>query len=165
MTDSTPEQRAAELGLAIPDYADPPYGRRYGNVKAFHRSGRLVLLGGITAESRDGERLHPGVLGADLTVEQGYAAARQAAVNCLGMVRYAIGSLDEVTAIPRVQVFVAAVPEFEEHHLVAAGMSDLFLEVFGPEIGTTARATMGVTGLSRRNSVELWPTFESRDAV
>jgi hypothetical protein len=165
VVDASPESRVAELGLAVPDYANPPYGQRYGAVKAFHRTGRLLLLSGITPESRAGERLHPGVLGAGLTVEQGYAAARQAAVNCLGMVRYALGSLDEVSAIPRVQVFVAAVPEFEDHHLVAAGMSDLFFEVFGPEVGVSGRATMGVTSLTRRNSVELWPTFESREPV
>jgi hypothetical protein len=162
---ASPEERARELGLEIPDYADPPYGGRYGTVKGFHRTGRLVMLSGITAEARDGTVFHPGRLGDTLTVEQGYEAARRAAVNTLGLMRLALGSLDEVGAIARVLGFVVATPEFEEHHLVGQAVNDLYIEVFGRERGVSGRAFVGVASLARRNAVELWVTAEAaRDA-
>jgi hypothetical protein len=150
------------MGLEIPDYSDPPYGGRYGRLKPFHRTGKLVMLGGITPEERDGTRTNPGRVGDDLSVEQGYAAARKAAINCLGMTRLALGSLDEVASLARVLCFIVATPDFDEHHLVGAGMTDLFIDVFGPEMGMAGRADIGVTSLSNRNSLELWLTLESR---
>ena len=47
-TMGTPEERVRELGLLIPDYADPPYGERYGAMKGFHRSGRTLTISGMT---------------------------------------------------------------------------------------------------------------------
>jgi YjgF/chorismate_mutase-like, putative endoribonuclease len=158
----SPEERVRELGLEIPDYNDPPYGGRYGRLKAFHRIGKLVMLGGITPEERDGTLINPGRLGEDLTIEQGYEAARKAALNCLGMTRLALGSLDEVASLARVQCFIVATPDFDQHHLVGKGMTDLWLEVFGDEMGMTGRADMGVVSLSNKNCLELWLTLESK---
>ncbi len=100
---STPEQRVAELGLEIPDYTDPPYGGRYGSgLKAFHRTGDLVELSGITPEDRAGNRLHPGVIGADISVVEAREAAVLTATQALGLIRLAVGSLDNVAgALPR----------------------------------------------------------------
>lgn len=161
---ASPEQRARELGLEIPDYNDPPYGGRYGQIKAFHRTGNLVMLSGITPEDRDGTRTHPGRLGDDLTIEQGYEAARKAAVNTLGMIRLALGSLDEVAGLARVLCFIVATPDFDKYHEVGNGFTELFLDVFGPEAGIAGRADVGVMGLSNRNCLELWVTLESRTA-
>lgn len=158
----TPEQRVRELGLAVPDYADPPYGGRYGTVKAFHRTGSLVVLSGITSEDRAGVVLHPGRFGEDLTLDQGREAGRQAALNVLGMMRLAVGSLDAVTGVARVLGFVTATPDFTEHHVVGQAVSEVFLEVFGRDAGLHGRGFVGVTSLSRRNCVELWVSFESR---
>ena len=155
------EKRAAELGLEIPDYTDPPYGGRYGRMKAFHRIGDLVELSGITPESRDGTRLNPGSVGLDLTVEEGYAAARLTAINALGLIRYALGSLDEVVALSRALCFVVSPPGFEDLHLVSNGANDVFLDVFGPERGAAGRASIGSTGLSRGNCFELWLSLEA----
>jgi len=163
-SEASPEQRVVELGLEIPDYRDPPYGGRYGRLKAYHRIGKLVMLGGITPEERDGTRIHPGRLGEDLTVEQGYEAARKAAVNCLGMTRLALGSLDEVASLARVQCFIVATPDFDQHHLVGAGMTDLWLDVFGEAAGMAGRADIGVVSLSNKNCLELWLTLESKSA-
>lgn len=157
----TPEERVAELGLALPDYADPPYGARYGDVKAAHRIGTLVQLGGITAEDRSGTVHHPGIVGRDLGIPEAEDAARLAAINSLGMLRFVLGSLDEVRAIARLTVFVAATPEFAEHHLVTAGASGVYRDVFG-EAGVAARATMGVSSLANRNCVELVLDVETR---
>jgi YjgF/chorismate_mutase-like, putative endoribonuclease len=159
---STPENRVRELGLDIPDYADPPYGGRYGTVKPFHRVGNLLLLSGITPEDRSGNRLHPGRLGEDLTVDQGREAARMTAVNALGLIRLAVGSLDNVVAIARTLCFQRTTPEFEDLHMVSAGVSQLFIDVFGPSAGIAGRASIGVSALSRHNCFELWTELEVR---
>ncbi|MGA1838738.1 RidA family protein [Herbiconiux sp. 11R-BC] len=154
------EARVRELGLEIPDYANPPYGRRYGPMKPFHRIGDLLEISGLTPENRAGERLHPGVVGVDVTIEQGYAAARLTAIHTLGMIRYALGSLDEVVSLSRALCFVVCPPGFELLHEVSNGASDLFLEVFGDEAGSMGRASIGATTLSRNNCFELWLSLE-----
>ncbi|WP_454854905.1 RidA family protein [Promicromonospora soli] len=159
----SPEQRAHELGLAIPDYANPPYGGRYGSaLKAFHRTGDLLELSGLTPDSRDGVLLHPGVVGADVTVEQAREAARFTAINALGLIRYALGSLDEVVALSRGLCFVLCPPGFERLNEVSNAASDLFLDVFGPVAGRMGRASIGATALTRSACFELWLSLEAR---
>ncbi|GAA1688120.1 RidA family protein [Microbacterium sediminicola] len=156
----TAEERVLELGLSIPDYANPPYGKRYGPMKPFHRIGNLLELSGLTPENRAGDRLNPGIVGVDVTIEEGYAAARLTAIHTLGMIRYAIGSLDNVKSLSRALCFVVAPPGFELLHEVSNGASDLFLDVFGDEIGSVGRASIGSTTLSRNNCFELWLSLE-----
>lgn len=155
MTQTRFEDRVAELGLQLPDYSDPPYGGRYGTMKAFHRVGNLLEISGMTPEDRAGNRLHPGIVGTDISVEQGYEAARLTAINTLGMIRYALGSLDEVVSLSRALCFVTCEPGFDQLHMVSNGASELFVEVFGPEAGRAARASLGTTSLSGNNSFEL----------
>jgi hypothetical protein len=162
MTQLSAEARVRELGLEIPDYANPPYGERYGTLKAFHRTGDLLELSGITPEDRSGQRLHPGQLGVDVTVEQGYAAARATAINALGMIRFALGTLDDVVALSRSLCFVLCPPGFEDLHRVSDGASDLFVDVFGDPAGRAGRASIGATALSRGNCFELWLSLECR---
>jgi hypothetical protein len=162
MTSLGPDARADRLEYPVPDYANPPYGGRYGKqLKAFHRSGPLLMLGGMTPEDRDGTRLHPGRLGENLTVEQGYAAARRTAINCLGLIRLAVGSLDQVLAPVQALGFVASTPDFDRHNEVGEGVSDVLAEVFG-EAGAVTRANMGVTGLARGNCFEVVLSVELR---
>lgn len=157
------EQRALELGLEVPDYTDPPYGGRYGkSLKAFHRTGDFVELSGITPETRDGMQINPGAVGTEVTLEQAQEAARQAAINSLGLMRLAVGSLDAVAGLSRALCFVLCGPEFDRLNEVSNGATDLFLDVFGPEIGAVGRASIGATSLTRRNSFELWLSFEAR---
>lgn len=155
-----PEARVAELGLRIPDYANPPYGGRYGKVKPYHRTGDLLLLSGLTPEDRAGNRLHPGRFGEDLTVEQGYEAARYTAVNALGLIRLAVGSLDNVASMARNLCFLRTTDDFSDLHRVSDGVSDLFIEVFGAEFGIAGRASIGVAALSRHNCFELCTELE-----
>lgn len=155
------EARVIELGLDIPDYANPPYGARFGGaLKPFHRVGNLLELSGLSPENRAGDRTNPGTVGVDLTVEQGYEAARYTAINSLGMIRYALGSLDEVVALSRALCFVTCPNGFEQLHHVSNGATDLFREVFGPEIGALGRATIGATALSNNACFELWLSLE-----
>lgn len=111
-------------------------------------------------EYPDGTLLSPGKLGADVSVEQGYEAARLVAINCLAGIRYALGSLRKVRAIVRSLNFVACTAEFYEVYRVASGATDLFRDVFGEERGVGARATIGVMSLSRNACIENWLTVE-----
>ncbi|WP_029150923.1 RidA family protein [Microbacterium indicum] len=155
------ESRVAELGLQIPDYANPPYGQRFGaSLKPFHRVGELVEFSGMSPESRSGDRTNPGTVGLDLTIAQGYEAARYTAINSLGMIRYALGSLNEVVALSRALCFITCPPGFDRLNEVSAGATDLYLEVFGPEIGAVGRASIGATALTNSASFELWLSLE-----
>jgi len=164
MVTMSAEARVREMGLEIPDYADPPYGLRYGTLRPFLRVGNLLELSGLTPENRAGDRLHPGVVGVDVTIEEGYAAARLTAIHTLGMIRYALGSLDEVVSLSRGLCFVMCPPGFELLHEVSNGASDLFVEVFGDEAGRMGRASIGATALSRNNCFELWLSLECAPA-
>jgi hypothetical protein len=131
-------------------------------MKPFHRSGSLLMLSGITPEDRDGVMLHPGRLGETLGVDEGYAAARKCAINALGMIRLAVGSLDYVKSPVRALNFLVATPGFDQHHRVGEGVSAVLSEVFG-DAGRCGRADIGVMSLSRGNCCELWLTVELTD--
>lgn len=158
------EQRVTELGLQLPDYAVTPYyGPSYGSMKAHHRTGNLLFLSGHIPAHPDGTLLHPGRLGAEVSVEQGYAAARLTALNCLAGIKYALGDLNKVAYIVRSLNFVVCTPDFYEVHRVSSGATDLFREVFGEERGIGGRATIGVMTLARNNCFENWLTVELHD--
>ncbi|MCC6468501.1 MAG: RidA family protein [Alphaproteobacteria bacterium] len=154
------EGHVATLGLDVPDFVrDGYYGGGYGTMKPYHLSGNLLFLSGHVP--RDGKRIiHPGRLGKDVTVAQGYAAARATGLNVLAGIRQAVGSLDRVSSIVRSLNFVVCTPEFTEVHKVSSGMSDLFVEVFGPEKGLGGRATIGVMALANGHCFETWVTVE-----
>lgn len=156
----TPEATALAMGLDLPDFdLDGYYGADYGTMKPFHRVGSLLFLSGHVAQV-GAEVTHKGRLGADLTVAQGYAAARQTGLNVLGGIRQAVGSLDRVVSIVRTLNFVVCTPEFEEVHKVSSGLSDLLVEVFGPERGLGGRATIGVMALANGVCFETWAVVE-----
>ena len=96
------EARVRELGLDLPDYSVTSYyGPSYGSMKSHHQVGSLLFLSGHVPELQGGGVLHPGRLGAEVTIEQGYEAARLTGTNALAGIRYAIGSLDNVRSIVR----------------------------------------------------------------
>jgi enamine deaminase RidA (YjgF/YER057c/UK114 family) len=157
---TSPERLAIEMGLDIPDFdRDGYYGAGYGTMKPFHRVGSLLFLSGHVAQVGS-EITHKGRLGADVTVDQGYAAARRTGVNVLGGIRQAVGSLNRVRGIVRSLNFVVCTPEFQEVHRVSSGLSDLFVEVFGPDRGLGGRATIGVMALAGGVCFETWVTVE-----
>ena len=155
------DRRADELGLQIPDYATTPYyGPSYGSMKAHHQVGSLLFLSGHVPELTDGTIVHPGRLGAEVSIEQGYEAARLTAINCLAGIRFALGSLDRVASLVRSLNFVVCTPDFHDVHLVSSGATDLFRDVFGEERGLGGRATIGVMSLARNHCFENWLTVE-----
>ncbi|WP_327579021.1 RidA family protein [Streptomyces sp. NBC_00145] len=158
------EARVAELGLKLPDYSVRPYyGAEYGSMKPHHITGNLLFLSGHTADDEQGNVRFPGRLGSDLTIEEGYEAARSTAVNCLGGIKHALGSLNRVKSVVRSLCFVVTTPEFEDVHKVSSGATDVFRDVFGPEAGLGGRATIGVMSLARRSCFESWVTVEIQD--
>jgi enamine deaminase RidA (YjgF/YER057c/UK114 family) len=106
-----------------------------------------------------GDPVHKGRLGSDLTVEEGYLAARQAAVNMLASAKAALGSLDRVRRVVKLFGMVCSAETFLAHTEVINGASDLLDEVFG-EIAPHARSAVGLVQLPRGNCVELEGIFE-----
>jgi enamine deaminase RidA (YjgF/YER057c/UK114 family) len=153
------EAAALAMGLDLPDFdRDGYYSAGYGTMKPFHRMGRLLFLSGHVAQA--GPQVMAGRLGADLTVAQGHAAARVCGMNVLAGVRQAVGSLDRVVSVVRTLNFVVCTPDFTEVHKVSSGLSDLLVQVFGPDRGLGGRATIGVTALANGVCFETWATFE-----
>ena len=142
------EQRLAELGITLPP-TTPPVANYVRTV----RTGNLLFVSGQTA-MRDGRPLHPGKLGRDVTVEQGYEAARQIAIGLLGAVRDALGDLDRVRRSVKLLGMVNSAEDFGDQPKVINGASDLLVEVFG-EAGRHARSAVGMGALPGNASVEI----------
>jgi enamine deaminase RidA (YjgF/YER057c/UK114 family) len=156
-------KRLAELGLQLPSAGggEGYYGKLYGKMKPHYLSDKLLFLSGQTAGvNLEGKVLYPGRLGRDLTVAQGYEAARLTGLNCLGCIVDAVGDLDRVKGLVRSLNFIASAPDFTEPHKVASGLTDLFEQVFGEEIGVGPRASIGGMSLADDYCFETWVTVE-----
>lgn len=144
----TPEERLAELGLAVPEVPAP-----VASYVPAVRSGQHVFTSG-QLPLRDGELITAGKVGGEVTAEQAVECARQCALNALAAVRAEIGELSAIKRVVKVVVFVASTPDFTGQPSVANGASDLFGEVFG-EAGRHARSAVGVAALPRDAPVEV----------
>jgi enamine deaminase RidA (YjgF/YER057c/UK114 family) len=145
---TTPEERLAELGLAVPDVPAP--------VAAYIpavRSGNHVFTSG-QLPMRSGQLMATGKVGGEVSQDEAVACARQCALNALAAVRAEIGALSEVKRIVKVVVFVASTPDFTAQPLVANGVSELLGEVFG-DLGRHARSAVGVPVLPLDAPVEV----------
>lgn len=145
----TIEDRLAEMGVTIPD-PKPALGSYVPAVQ----TGNLVFVSGNLPIQADGSMLHSGKLGEDVSVEEGYAAAKQCAINCLSAAKGIIGELNNVQQVVKLRVLVNSAPDFTDQPAVANGASDLLLELFG-ESGKHARAAVGVASLPLGASVEV----------
>jgi len=144
----TAARQLQDLGIELPESSAP-----MANYVNAVRTGNLVFMAGKGPADADGEPV-TGKLGADLTVEEGYAAARLVAIRQLAALQAEIGSLDRVTRIVKVHGMVNATPDFTRHPEVINGFSDLMVEVFG-ERGKHARAAVGMGSLPRNIAVEI----------
>ncbi len=146
--------RLAELGIDLPQPPEP-----VANYVPTLVSGRLLFVSG-QVPIEGGEIKYRGRLGAELSVEQGQAAARLCALNILGQVRAALGGdLDRIARCVRLGVFVASADGFTDQPKVANGASDLMVEVFG-EIGRHTRAAVAANVLPLNAAVEIDAVFE-----
>ncbi len=140
------ESRLAELGYTLPPPPEP-----IGNYLSACRSGNIMWMAGVGSRRADGSRIS-GKLGADLTVEQGYEAARWCALNLLARMKAELGDLDRVTRILKVVGMVNSSPDFEEQARVIDGASDLFVDLFG-EAGRHSRSAPGMAVLPGNTAV------------
>ena len=149
------ESRLIALGLTLPPATQPPAGVRLPF--AFVRVvGRRALISGHGPQNPDGSFARPlGKVGRELTVEQGYRAARLTALSILGSLQRAIGDLDRVRAWSRVLGMVNSAPGFALQPSVVNGFSDLILDLYGPERGMHARSAVGMAELPFNIPVEI----------
>jgi enamine deaminase RidA (YjgF/YER057c/UK114 family) len=145
--------RLDELGLELPPPVEP-----VASYVPVTQSASLAFVAGQVAMI-DGQSLHPGKLGSQVSVEMGQEAAARAALQALSALRQHLGSLDRLVRILQLTVFVAAEAEFIEHPRVANGASDALIAVLGPE-GRHARAAVGVASLPLGASIEITVTAE-----
>ena len=125
------------------------------------RVNELIYVSGHGPTAHDGTVIK-GVVGADLTEEQGKQAARVVGLAILASVRNYLGTLDRVVRLVKVLGMVNAAPDFENHPKVINGFSDLMVEVFG-ESGKGARSAVGMGSLPNRIAVEVEAIFEVKD--
>ena len=142
------EDRLAQFGIHLPD-APTPFG---AYVPAL-QTGNLVFLSGMLATSGHTATV-VGVVGKDLDVKAGREAAYTAALNVLALIKKHLGSLNHVSRVVRLGVYVAAPPEFTEHPKVADAASELLRDVFGKE-AVSSRLVFGVASLPLGSAVEL----------
>jgi enamine deaminase RidA (YjgF/YER057c/UK114 family) len=150
------EQRVKELGLEL-----PPVPKPVGNYVGGVRTGNLLFMSGCGPRRKDGSAI-TGKLGATLTIEQGYEAARHVGLNMLANIRNELGSLDKVKRVVKVLGMVNADPAFSDTPKVMNGFSDLFVEVFG-EAGRGARSAVGMVTLPSQIAVEVEMVLEVAD--
>jgi enamine deaminase RidA (YjgF/YER057c/UK114 family) len=131
------ESKLRELGYTI-----EPIDLNAGKIMHAVRTGNLIYTSGQV--SRWEGREIKGKLGADLSVEQGYEAARFSALSCLAAIKTLAGSLDNVAQVVKVLGMVNVAPGFDNTPGVIHGCSDLLLEAFG-EAGRHARSAVGMT--------------------
>lgn len=134
------EARLGELGIALPTASNP--AANYTNCV---QTGDLLFVSGKGPVAGEGPAPR-GKLGREFTTQQGYEFARLTGLDILAAVQLELGSLDRVRRVVKLQGFVNATPEFEEHPQVLNGASDLMVEVFG-ERGVHARSVLGATSL------------------
>lgn len=139
-------ERLVELGYELPEPPEPA-----GNYLPAVRSGNLLWLAGVGARRADGSRI-AGKVGADLTIEEGYTAARWCALNLLARMQAELGDLDRVGRILKAVGFVNSAPDFYGQAAVVDGASDLFVALFG-DAGRHARSAPGMAALPGNSAV------------
>ena len=136
-----------ELNITLPAVAVPAAA-----YVPFVRTGNLVFISGHIAK-KDG-KAWVGQLGKDMDTATGKDAARAVAIDLMGTLAAAAGSLDNVKRIVKVLSLVNSAPDYTEHHLVTNGCSELLVQVFGDK-GAHARSAFGVAQLPMGACVEI----------
>jgi hypothetical protein len=149
------EQRLSAMGLFLPPPTQPPPGviLPFQFVRII---GRRAVISGHGPQNPDGSFAEPlGKLGGEVTLEQGYVAARLTALSILGSLKRTLGDLDRIGAWVRVFGMVNSAPGFMKQPSVINGFSDLILELFGPDIGAHSRSAVGLAELPFNIPVEI----------
>ena len=144
------DQRLTDLGIELPEPIGPA-----ANYVRFQTTGNLLYISG----TGPGQDHKTGKVGADVTVEEAYAAARACGLQLLATAQAALGSLDRIKKTVKVLGMVNGVPDFGQHPQVINGCSDLLVEVLG-DAGRHTRSAVGMGSLPNGISVEIEATFE-----
>ena len=147
-SDYNPEAKLDSMKIVLPQPPTP-----VANFVNTVQAGNLLFLSGNGPLKADGKFI-TGKLGADLSIKEGYEAARITGINQLGVIKSAIGDLSRVKRIVRVTGMVNASPDFTQHPSVVNGFSDLMVAVFG-EKGKHTRAAVGMGSLPFNIAVEI----------
>ena len=156
------DDRLRELNLQLPAPLQVPAGLvlpfRWINVV-----GTRAIISGHGPTNADGSLAQPlGKVGREVTLEQGYAAARLTGLAILGSLKRELGDLDRIGAWTRIFGMVNSAPGFNRQPAVINGFSDLIVEVFGPERGAHARSAVGLAELPFDIPVEIEGEVELR---
>ncbi len=138
----TPEERLEELGIELPEFSKPS-----ANYVKWRQVDNLLFLAGDGSDMK-------GRLGDDLTVEEGYQAARMTGIDILSTLKAACGDLSRIKQFVKVKGMVNSTSDFYDQPKVINGFSDLMVEVFG-EKGKHARAAVGMVSLPSNIAVEI----------
>jgi enamine deaminase RidA (YjgF/YER057c/UK114 family) len=150
------ESKLKTLGYDLPNVPTPA-----ANYIGYVRVGNLLFIGGNIGRI-NGVIKYRGKVGAEVTLDQAYDAARNCALNHLAIMKAALGDLDKVERIVKVLGYVNVAPGFTDMPRVVNGASDLLVQLFGPR-GQHTRAAVGVASLSQDAPVETEVTVQVRD--
>jgi enamine deaminase RidA (YjgF/YER057c/UK114 family) len=145
--------RLLALGIVLPAAPKP-----IGNFITARLVDNMLYLSGQGPLHANGV-LERGKVGQDVSVEQAYQHARLSALNLLAVAKDHLGSLDRVRYVVKILGLVNAAPDFDDHPRVINGCSDLFVEIFGENIGRGARSAMGMGSLPNNQTVEIEAIF------
>lgn len=134
-------ERLKELGIALPSAPAPA-----ANYVPYVVEGNLIFVAGQGTYGDNGKLNFIGKVGADISIDEGYQAARLCGLNCLAQLNAAAGGLDKIRRIVKVLGFVNCTPEFTDQPKVINGASDLFVEILG-DAGRHARSAVGMGSL------------------
>lgn len=142
------EKKLEEMGIVLPEAPEP-----IANYVSVKREGQMLYFSGA-GPIKDGKAVMQGKLGKELTVEEGYEAAKMAAINLIAAMKRELGDLDQVDQILKLFGLVASADDFYQQPAVVNGASDLFAEVFGDR-GKHARSAMGTNVLPLNLPLEI----------
>jgi enamine deaminase RidA (YjgF/YER057c/UK114 family) len=160
LNDESIEGRLKRMGLGLPEPLKAPGGVRlpFAPVRVW---GKRAFISGHGPFKPDGSLAGPfGKLGGEVSLEQGYQAARLTALSILSSLKRKLDDLDRVTAWLRVFGMVNSAPGFDRQPQVINGFSDLILELYGPERGIHARSAVGMAELPFNLPVEIEAEIE-----
>lgn len=146
-------QRIHDLGIVLPRPPSP-----IANFVTAKIHGDLLFLSGQGPLNADG-KLFVGKVGVDVSLDEAYQHARLTGLNLLSVAQDALGSLDRVASVIKVLGLVNADSQFIDHPKVLNGCSDLFVSVFGEEVGRGARSSLGMGSLPGNQTVEIEAIF------
>ncbi len=151
------EDKLVQIGIDLPLPADP-----VANYVPAVRVGDLLYLSGLGPASKNDGTSFTGKVGSDLSLEEGYEAARLTCLSIIGRLKKELGELDRVKRVVKLLGMVNSGPDFTDHPAVINGCSDLLVEVFGDN-GSHARSAVGVSGLPFDIPVEIEVIVEVSD--